>query len=61
MIAMAASLAAMIGVNLFTPLAWTWYVLTGTSVCLAIGYAVSVITKQQVESVPFEAATSELR
>jgi SSS family transporter len=61
MTGMAISLATMLAVWFFTPLAWTWYVLTGTAVCLAIGYVVSVITKQQVESVPFEAATSELR
>ncbi len=31
------SLAVMIGVRLFTPLAWTWYVLAGTIVCLSVG------------------------
>jgi hypothetical protein len=36
----------MLAVWFFTPLAWTWYVLTGTIVCLTIGYTVSVITRQ---------------
>jgi Na+/proline symporter len=35
------SLAVMIGVRLFTALAWTWYVLAGTLVCVAVGAAVS--------------------
>jgi Na+/proline symporter len=42
MIAMAASLAVMILVNVFTPLAWTWYVLVGTAICAAAGYSASV-------------------
>jgi predicted CDP-diglyceride synthetase/phosphatidate cytidylyltransferase len=35
------SLATMILVRLFTPLAWTWYVMVGTVVCMAVGYMVS--------------------
>jgi solute:Na+ symporter, SSS family len=35
MIGIAVSLAVMILVRLFTPLAWTWYVLAGTIVCVA--------------------------
>ena len=35
------SLAAMIAVRLFTPLAWTWYVLAGTAICVATGAAAS--------------------
>src|SRR5580765_3870350 len=35
------SLAAMLLVRLFTPLAWTWYVLVGTAIALAVGYVVS--------------------
>jgi SSS family transporter len=35
------SLAFMIGVRLFTPLAWTWYVALGTVVCMAVGYVAS--------------------
>jgi SSS family solute:Na+ symporter len=37
MVGMAASLAVMIAVRLFTPLAWTWYVLAGASVCWSVG------------------------
>jgi solute:Na+ symporter, SSS family len=37
------SLACMAGVKLFTPLAWTWYVLVGTTICAAVGYAVSLV------------------
>ncbi len=36
-----ASLAAMIAVRVFTPLAWTWYVLAGASICVATGLLVS--------------------
>jgi SSS family transporter len=36
-VGMAASLAVMIAVRLFTPLAWTWYVLAGASVCWSVG------------------------
>jgi SSS family solute:Na+ symporter len=35
------SLAAMLLVRLFTPLAWTWYVLVGTAIAFAVGYMVS--------------------
>ena len=35
------SLAAMLLVRLFTPLAWTWYVLVGTAIAFAVGYTVS--------------------
>jgi len=35
------SLATMILVRLFTPLAWTWYVMVGTVVCMGVGYVVS--------------------
>lgn len=40
---MATSLAAMLAVKLFTPLAWTWYVLAGATVCVTVGYLVSLI------------------
>src|SRR5207302_9740097 len=42
-VGIAASLAAMIAIRLFTPLAWTWYVVTGTLICIAVGMAVSAI------------------
>jgi SSS family transporter len=37
------SLVAMIGVRVFTPLAWTWYVLVGTVICVAVGMMVSLL------------------
>ncbi len=39
------SLAVMIGVRVFTPLAWTWYVLAGTAICMAVGLAVSRVSR----------------
>jgi SSS family solute:Na+ symporter len=35
------SLATMIAVRVFTPLAWTWYVLTGTLICVGVGAVAS--------------------
>jgi Na+/proline symporter len=35
------SLVAMIAVRVFTPLAWTWYVLVGTAICMSVGLVVS--------------------
>jgi solute:Na+ symporter, SSS family len=47
------SLGCMLLVKLLTPLAWTWYVLVGTSICVAVGYGVSVWmpTRQTVGTV----------
>jgi len=42
----AVSLAAMILIRTTTPLAWTWYVVTGAGVAFAVGYLVSVLTKR---------------
>jgi SSS family transporter len=42
MAGMGVSLAAMIVVRLYTPLAWTWYVVTGTAVCAGVGMMVSL-------------------
>ena len=39
------SLVSMIGVRVFTPLAWTWYVLAGTAICMAVGLAVSRVSR----------------
>src|SRR6266852_502080 len=39
------SLAAMIAVRLWTPLAWTWYVLAGTAICVTVGMAVSLASR----------------
>ena len=43
MTGMGVSLITMLAVNRFTALAWTWYVLAGTAVCLIIGYSVSIV------------------
>ena len=42
MAGMAISLGLMLLINFTTSIAWTWYVLTGTAICLAVGYAVSL-------------------
>ena len=39
------SLAAMIAVRVFTPLAWTWYVLCGTAICVVCGLVVSRVNR----------------
>ena len=44
MTGMAVALGVMLYIWLRTPLAWTWYVLTGTIICSSVGYAVSLIT-----------------
>jgi SSS family transporter len=36
------SLVCMLLVKAYTPLAWTWYVLVGTLVCVTVGYATSL-------------------
>lgn len=41
MAGIATSLVAMIAVRVLTPLAWTWYVLVGTTMCVAAGMLVS--------------------
>src|SRR5713226_8978172 len=50
MTGMAVSLASMLAVKIFTPLAWTWYVLAGTIICLTVGYGVSVMTRHRDEA-----------
>src|SRR5205814_341528 len=40
----AVALAAMIAVRVFTPLAWTWYVLAGTAICMTVGLAASALS-----------------
>jgi len=39
---MALSLAFMLLINFMTSIAWTWYVLMGTAICLTAGYALSL-------------------
>lgn len=45
-VAMITGLAVMIGVKLWTPIAFTWYVLIGTTATFATGYAVSLFLKE---------------
>lgn len=45
MIGIGVSLGAMIAVRLFTPLAWTWYVLVGTVVCGGSGWIASHVSR----------------
>jgi SSS family transporter len=45
MAGIAVSLAAMIAVRVFTPLAWTWYVLCGTAISVACGLLVSRVDR----------------
>ena len=40
-VGMLASMTCMLFIKLYTDLAWTWYVLTGTIVCVFVGYVVS--------------------
>ncbi|HZT60588.1 MAG TPA: sodium:solute symporter [Pyrinomonadaceae bacterium] len=53
MAGMAVSLLFMLGVKFYTEVAWTWYVLMGTIVCVAVGYVVSALaggrSSRQVE------------
>jgi SSS family transporter len=42
---MGLSLVFMLLIKFMTAIAWTWYVLLGTIVCFAVGYAVSMLTK----------------
>jgi len=44
MAGMAVSLAVMTWIKFQTPLAWTWYVLVGTAVCVSVGYTVSLLS-----------------
>ena len=42
------SLVCMLLVKTYTPLAWTWYVLAGTIVCMTVGYVTSLIVPRRV-------------
>jgi hypothetical protein len=42
MAGMLAGLAVTLYVKFFTPIAWTWYVLIGSTVTFAVGWLVSV-------------------
>jgi SSS family transporter len=43
MTGIAVSLGCMVLVWLRTPLAWTWYVLAGTAICVTVGYSTSLL------------------
>ena len=45
LVGFAIGIAAMIAVNFFTPLAWTWYVFVGTILTFAVGSIASVIER----------------
>jgi solute:Na+ symporter, SSS family len=47
---MAVATAAMLSIWATTKLAWTWYVLVGSSICFAAGYLVSLGTRRSSES-----------
>jgi solute:Na+ symporter, SSS family len=49
MAGMAVSLIFMLLIKVYTLIAWTWYVLMGTLVCLAVGYSVSLLGKQSTQ------------
>jgi solute:Na+ symporter, SSS family len=51
MVGMAVSLVFMLLVKLYTAIAWTWYVLMGTLVCLAVGYAVSLLARPAPQAI----------
>jgi Na+/proline symporter len=51
MTGMAVSLVFMLLIKLYTAVAWTWYVLMGTAVCLAVGYGVSLLGKPSPQPV----------
>jgi len=46
MLGMAVSLACMLLIKLYTPLAWTWYVLVGATICSVVGYLTSRVMTQ---------------
>lgn len=41
------SLACMLLVKTYTPLAWTWYVVAGTAICVGVGYGTSLIVPRR--------------
>jgi SSS family solute:Na+ symporter len=46
MVGMVTGLAAMVAVKLYTPIAWTWYVLIGTVVTFATGCLASLLARE---------------
>ena len=47
-VGIACSLACMIAADRAKLFAWTWYVITGTAICMVIGYGVSLVTRPAV-------------
>jgi Na+/proline symporter len=47
---MLASIIAMFFVKFYVDLAWTWFVLVGTVICLFVGYGVSIVIGETVGS-----------
>ena len=47
MCAMACGLVLMLYIRFFTPIAWTWYVLIGSSATFAIGLALSFLFREK--------------
>jgi len=56
---MGVSLAFMLLVKFYTPLAWTWYVLVGAVVCSVVGYTVSVLAPAKARDVTQAEVVSE--
>lgn len=52
MVGMGVSLAVMTWIKFQTPLAWTWYVLVGTVICVTVGYGVSLIAGETPSGKP---------
>jgi solute:Na+ symporter, SSS family len=46
----AVSLAFMVAVKQYSRLAWTWYVLAGTIVCVIVGYGVSLVSASRARA-----------
>ncbi len=49
-VGMLAGIVAMIAVNRYTPLAWTWFVLAGTIITFSVGSLVSAVTPPESHS-----------
>jgi hypothetical protein len=50
MIAMCVGLALMLYIKFATPIAWTWYVLIGSSATFATGLVCSLILKEEASA-----------
>ena len=51
-VGMLASITSMMFVKFYTNLAWTWYVLLGTIICLFVGYTVSSLIRVRITADP---------